>query len=84
MENDPYADIIKILQDNAKEEGIDSDLVKGIYDMEKLTLNSQTKTDEENLKQKIIKAMVAEDYKKIEDDTENHNPEEEEGEGMKK
>ena len=57
MENDPYADIIKILQENAKEEGIDIDLVKGIYDMEKLTLNSQTKTDEENLKQKIIKGM---------------------------
>jgi len=57
MKNDPYADIIKILQENAKEEGIDGDLVKGIYDMEKLTLNSQTKTDEENLKQKIIKGM---------------------------
>jgi hypothetical protein len=57
MENEPLAAIIKILQDNAKDEGIDSDLVKDIYDMEKLTLSSQTKTDEENLKQKIIRAM---------------------------
>ena len=57
MENEPLAAIIKILQDNAKDEGIDSDLVKDIYDMEKLTLSSQTKTYEENLKQKIIRAM---------------------------
>lgn len=57
MTTDAYSDIIKILQDNAKEEDIDMELVKNIYDMEKLTLNSQTKVDEENLKQKVIKAM---------------------------
>ena len=57
MANDAYAAIIKILQENAKDEGIDSDMVKDIYDMEKTTLNSQTDVDETNLRKKIVKGM---------------------------
>lgn len=57
MKNDALKVIIKILQDNAKDEKIDTDLVKDIYDMEKTTLNSETHVDEMNLKQKILKAM---------------------------
>lgn len=57
MSNDAYNELIKIIQDNAKENGIDIVLVKDIYDMEKLTLNSQTKVGEENLKQKVTRAM---------------------------
>ena len=57
MSNDAYNELIKIIQDNAKENGIDIVLVKDIYDMEKLTLNSQTKVVEENLKQKVTRAM---------------------------
>ena len=57
MANESYLAIIDILQKNAKELGVDLDMIKDIYDMEKNTLASQIKVDEDNLKQKIIKGM---------------------------
>lgn len=57
MESNALLVLIKILQENAKDEGIDTDLVKDIYNMEKTTLSSETHVDEMNLRQKILKAM---------------------------
>lgn len=58
MESNALLVLIKILQENAKDEGIDTDLVKDIYNMEKTTLSSETHVDEMNLRQKILKAML--------------------------
>ncbi len=57
MGNEAYFAIIEILQKNAKEIGVDLEMIKEIYDMEKNTLSSQIIVDEDNLKQKIIKGM---------------------------
>ena len=57
MGNDAYLSIIDILKTNAKEFGVDFDMIKDIYDMEKNTLSSQIIVDEDNLKQKIMKGM---------------------------
>ncbi len=57
MENNALLILIKILQENAKDEGIDTDLVKDIYNMEKTTLSSETHVDVPNLRQKILIAM---------------------------
>lgn len=57
MGNKSYLEIIEILQNNAKEIGVNLEMIKEIYDMEKNTLASQIKVDEDNLKQKIMKGM---------------------------
>ena len=54
---DPYLEIIKILQKNAKEESIDIKMVKEIYDMEKSTTNYSIKVDEDSFRQKVLKGM---------------------------
>ena len=57
MGNKSYLEIIEILQNNAKEIGVNLEMIKEISDMEKNTLASQIKVDEDNLKQKIMKGM---------------------------
>ncbi len=54
---DPYLEIIKILQKNAKEESIDIKMVKEIYDLEKSTTNYSIKVDEDSFRQKVLRGM---------------------------
>tara|TARA_B100001123_G_C14651951_1_gene765998 strand:+ start:72 stop:299 length:228 start_codon:yes stop_codon:yes gene_type:complete len=51
---DAYNEIIKILQECAKEEGISEELVKEIYDLERGQTHLPSRTNESDLREKLL------------------------------
>lgn len=53
----PYLDMIKILEDCAKEKGVPIKLIKKIYDMERDEAHLSSRNNEIKLRQDIIDSM---------------------------